>query len=167
MKSAISVGHILDQLADASTRPRYAFMVLHLLAEQAGPGGKAGPFITDDDKEELTLRDYIGKRMSRMSGRDSRRKLMEGRVRTELSERLPTDLIEAQEIVNREVAERAKAAGANNFSRVIGELERVGYLTRFYQGYRKDHTNRGGLRNLVCVLDADVTAALRRRDQII
>ena len=167
MKSAISVCQILDQLADFSSRPRYAFMVLHLLAERAGPGGKTGPFITDMDQEELTLRDYIGKRLSRMAGRDSRRKQLEQRVRMELADALPADLFEAQEIVDREVAERAKAAGANNFSRVVGELESAGYLTRFYQGYRKNHSNRGGLRNLVCVLDADITAALRRRDQIV
>ena len=167
MKSATSVCQILDRLSDVSSRPRYAFMILHLLAEQAGPGGKAGPIVTDEDQERLTLRDYIGKRLSRMSGRDRRRKQLEARVRAELADKLPDDLFEAQQIVDRQVAERAKLVGADNFSRVVGELERAGYLTRFYQGYRKNHQNRGGLRNLVCVLDPDVTAALRRRDQLI
>lgn len=167
MKSATSVCQIIDRLSDVSSRPRYAFMILHLLAEQAGPGGKAGPIVTDEDQERLTLREYIGKRLSRMSGRDSRRKQLEARVRAELAHKLPGDLFEAQQMVEREVAERARSIGADNFSRVVGELERAGYLTRFYQGYRKNHANRGGLRNLVCVLDPDVTAALRRRDQLI
>jgi hypothetical protein len=167
MKSAMSVCQILDRLSAVSSRPRYAFMILHLLAEQAGPGGKAGPIVTDDDQERLTLRDYIGKRLSRMSGRDYRRKQLEARVRAELKDRLPDDLFDAQQIIDREVADRVRSAGADNFSRVVGELERAGYLTRFYQGYRKNHQNRGGLRNLVCVLDADVNAALRRRDQLV
>lgn len=167
MQSATNVSRILDHLAEVSSRPRYAFMILHLLAEQAGPTGKTGPIITDEDQERLTLREYIGKRLSRMSGRDQRRKKLEARVRAELADRLPEDLFEAQQIIDREVAERAKAVGADNFSRVVGELESAGYLTRFYEGYRKNHANRGGLRNLVCVLDGDVAAALRRRDQLI
>jgi hypothetical protein len=167
MKSATNVCQILESLAGVSSRPRYAFMILHLLAEQAGPGGKAGPFITDDDQERLTLREYIGKRVSRMTGHDRRRKQLEARIRAELADKLPQDLFEAQQMIDQEVAERAKAVSADNFSRVVGELERAGYLTRFYQGYRKNHANKGGLRNLVCVLDPDVTAALRRRDQLI
>lgn len=167
MKSAMSVSQILDQLSDVSSRPRYAFMILHLLAEQAGPGGRAGPIVTDEDQERLTLREYIGKRLSKMSGRDKRRRELEARVRAELADTLPPDLFEAQQLVDREVAERTRASGADNFSRVVSELERAGYLTRFYQGYRKNHANRGGLRNLVCVLDPDVSAALRRRDKLI
>lgn len=167
MKSALSVPQILDQLSDVSTRPRYAFMILHLLAEQAGPEGRAGPIITDVDQEKLTLREYIGKRLAKMSGRDRRRHELEARVRQELADSLPQDLFEAQQLIDREVSDRIRASGADNFSRVVTELERAGYLKRFYQGYRKNHVNRGGLRNLVCVLDPDVSAALRRRDQLI
>jgi hypothetical protein len=57
----------------------------------------------------------------------------------ELADGLPADMFEAQQILDWEVADRAKAAGANNFSRTIGELESAGYLTSFYQGYRKNH----------------------------
>ena len=167
MRSATSVSQILDNLAEFSSRPRYAFMILHLLAEQAGPTGKAGPIVTDEDQERLTLREYIGKRLLRMSGRDHRRKQLEARVRVDLASKLPDDLFEAQKMIDREVSERAKAVGADNFSRIVGELESAGYLTRFYEGYRKNHANRGGLRNLVCVLDGDVAAALRRRDQLV
>lgn len=167
MQSATSVSQILEHLHSVSTRPRYAFMVLNLLAEQAGPEGKAGPYVTDEDHEQLTLREFIGKRVSRMSGHDRRRRALEARVRADLADTLPTDLFEAQQIVDREVNERAKSVGADNFSRVVGELEHAGYLTRFYQGYRTNNAKRGGLRHLVCVLDPDVTAALRRRDMLI
>lgn len=165
-KAAKSVGTILDELSEASSRPRYAFAVLALLAEQAGPGGKAGPFIVDDD-ERLSLREYIGKRLARLSGRDHRRKALERRVRAEMADKLPDDLIEAQKLVDQAVSERVRASGANNFSRVVGELEKAGYIARYYEGYRTPHTNKGGCRNLVCVLDPDVSAALRRRDQLI
>src|SRR3546814_3167208 len=79
----MSVSNILDQLATTSTRPRYAFAVLALLAEQAGPTGKTGPFITDADEEKLSLRESIGTHLARMSGRDSRRKQLERPIREE------------------------------------------------------------------------------------
>ncbi len=163
----MSVSNILDHLATTSTRPRYAFAVLALLAEQAGPTGKTGPFITDEDQEKLSLREYIGKHLARMSGRDNRRKQLERRIREELQDKLPEDLFEAQRIVDQAVHERVRATGADNFSRIVGELEKCGYIARYYEGYRTPHSNRGGLRNLVCVLDPDVSAALRSRTQLV
>lgn len=142
-------------------------MILNLLAEQAGPGGKAGPFIVDDDQERLPLREWVGKRLSRISGRDQRRKQLEARIREELKDQLPNDLFEAQRIVDQTVDERVRAAGADNFSRVVSELEKAGFVERFYEGYRTNHANRGGLRHLVCMIDPDVSAALRRRDRLV
>lgn len=165
-KNATNVGHILDRLSEVSSRPRYAFAVLNLLAEQAGPGSKVGPFIQDED-ELLSLRHWIGKRLARLSGRNQRRRKIEQRIRQEIADKLPEDLFEAQKIVDAAVEEHVRATGADNFSRVITELEKAGYVARFYEGYRTNHANRGGLRNLVCVLDADVSAALRRRDYLI
>lgn len=165
-KSATNVGQILDRLSEVSSRPRYAFAVLNLLAEQAGPGSKVGPFI-EDDGETLPLRTWVGKRLSRLSGRSARRRKIEQRIREELADTLPDDMFEAQKIVDAAVEQHVRATGADNFSRVISELEKAGYLSRFYAGYRTNHSNRGGLRNLVCVLDADISAALRRRDMII
>src|SRR3546814_13332234 len=91
----ISVSNILDQLATTSSRPRYAFAVLALLAEQAGPTGKTGPFITDEDEAKLPLREYIGKRLARMSGRDSRRRQLESRIREDLKDVLPASMFGA------------------------------------------------------------------------
>src|SRR3546814_1722662 len=140
----MSVSNILDQLATTSTRPRYAFAVLALLAEQAGPTGKTGPFITDDDEEKLSLREYIGKHLARMSGRDSRRKQLERRIREDLKDKLPEDLFEAQKIVDEAVSERVRTTGADNFSRIVGELENCGYIARYYEGYRNPPSTRGG-----------------------
>src|SRR3546814_16651663 len=102
----MSVSNMLDQLATTSSRPRYAFAVLALLAEQAGPTGKTGPFITDEDEEKLPLREYIGMRLARMSGRDSRRRQLESRIREDLQDVLPEDMFEAQRIVDEKVPER-------------------------------------------------------------
>src|SRR3546814_9686194 len=74
-------------------------------------------------------------------------------------------MFEAQWIVDEKVHERVRATGADNFGRVVGELEKCGYIARYYEGYRTPHSNRGGLRNLVCVLDPDVSAALRSRNR--
>ncbi|QAY80408.1 hypothetical protein [Sphingosinicella sp. BN140058] len=165
-KSAMNVGQILDRLAEVSSRPRAAFMILTLLAEQASPSGKAGPFV-EDEEERLPLREFIGKRLARISGRDTRRRALELRVRAELKDRLPDDLLEAQEIVDRHVTERVRASGADNFSRVASELEKAGILTRHYEGYRTNHANKGGQRHLACVIDPEISAALRRRDRLI
>jgi len=164
--SALTLGAIMDRLSKATDRPRYAFMVLSLLAEQANDNGKAGPFV---GAEDLPLREWIGRRMAAISGHDARRRALEARVRKELQEtgQLSDDLLESQMRVDREVQQRAAAIGADNFSRVITELERSGYLRRHYEGYRTNHRNRGGRRTLACTLDPDVFASLRRRDVLI
>src|SRR3546814_13216574 len=115
------VSILLTRLATTSTPPRYAFAVRALRAEQAGPTGKTGPFITDDDEEKLSRRGYIGKHLARMSGRDSRRKQLERRIREDLKDKLPEDLFEAQKIVDEAVSERVRTTGADNFSRIVGE----------------------------------------------
>lgn len=165
--TTLNVAKIMDRLHESSTRPRYAYMVLSLLAERAGPEGKVGPDVIDDDQERLTLRDFIGKRLARLSGYRTRRRRLEQRIRTELAGKLPEDLFEAQAIVDRHVEERVRQTSAANFSRVLTELEKAGLVNRFYQGYRTNHANRGGQRHLVCVLDGDVSAALRTRDRFI
>ena len=165
--TTLNVAKIMDRLHESSTRPRYAYMVLSLLAERAGPGGRIGPDIVDDDEECLTLRDFVGKRLARMSGYRTRRRRIEERVRAELASKLPDDLFEAQAVIDRHVEERVRLASAANFSRVLTELEKAGFVNRFYQGYRTNHANRGGQRHLVCVLDGDVSAALRLRDRFI
>ena len=164
--SAMNVGQIIDRLSEVSARPRSAFMILNLLAEQAGPTGKAGPFV-EDAGERLTLREYIGKRIAPLSASASRRRLLEKRVRDDLKGKLPSDPGEAEAMIDRHVTERVRASGADNFSRIVTELEKCGYLARSYEGYRTNHRNRGGQRLLACVLNADVSAALRRRDRLV
>ncbi len=161
-RTAIKIGDILDTLSRTSSRPRYAYMVLTLLAEQAGPGNKAGPFIYEEGRV-IPLREWIGDRLAQMSGRDKRRKALEQRIRLALRDKLPDDMLDAQAMIDHAVADHVRTVGADNASRVVADLEKCGYLKRYYQGYRTNHENRGGMRNLVCVLDGDAVAALRRQ----
>lgn len=41
---------IIDVIAQVSTRPRYAFMVLNLIARAAGQGGRAGPYVVQQGR---------------------------------------------------------------------------------------------------------------------
>src|SRR3546814_2186729 len=100
-----------------------------------------------------------------MSGRDSRRKQLERRIREDLKDKLPEDLFEAQKIVDEAVSERVRTTGADNFSRIVGELEKCGYIDRYYEGYSTTHSKRGRPHNLVIFLNPTVSAALRRRSQ--
>jgi hypothetical protein len=163
---ALDLGSILDALAHKSSRPRYAFMVLNLLCEQADDRGKVGPFVKLNGKD-LALRDWVGARLSTMAENVGRRVDLAKRVRDELSDQLPADLLEAQEMVDRVVERRARESGADNFSRVLPDLEAAGFLKRHYEGRITNHANRGGRRNLVCTMSADALAALRRRDTLI
>jgi hypothetical protein len=164
-RGAVNISRILDRLSNLSLRPRYAFAVLSLLAERAGADGKVGPFI-EEDGEVLSLRVWVGKQLARTSSRTERRKQVKQRIQNDIAQGLPDDPLEAQAIVELAVEEHVRATGADNFSRVITELERAGYLVRYYEGYNTNHTNRGGGRYLVCVLNAEVSAALRRRDML-
>ncbi|WP_371433351.1 hypothetical protein [Novosphingobium sp.] len=141
---------VLDLLAEASSRPRYAFMVLNLIADVADAEGKAGPFV-ERDGVPVTLRDWLSDALTPMGGRDPRRMALTSRVRDELARagRLPVDPAMARDRINAEVCERVRASAKTNLSRAVSELVKAGLLHRHYAGYRLDHHNRGGQRHVV------------------
>ncbi len=144
---------LLDRLAHASTRPRYAFMLLTLIAEVARPDGSAGPFIAKDGALE-PLRDWLCDALTPMGGRDPRRLALAERVRAELAGQgmLPADPGAASAAVEEEVKLRVRASGKTNLSRAVSEMVAAGLLRRHYQGYRVDHHNRGAQRQAVYTL---------------
>ncbi len=144
---------LLAKLAQISTRPRYAFMLLNLIAEIAGKDGRAGPLIIRGNVTIL-LRDWLTDALTPMGGRDPKRIAMTGRVRQELDEqgKLPGDVEEARAVVDDEVRDRVRASGKTNLSRAVTELVKAGLLKRHYEGYRVDHLNRGAQRNAVYTL---------------
>lgn len=154
---------LLDLLARASTRPRYAFMVLSLIAEAADGAGKAGPFVPHGG-HSATLRDWLCDSLTPMGGRDPRRIALARKVRADLAAAgsLPADAAAAAQVVDDEVRDRVRASGKTNLSRAVSELVRAGLLRRYYAGYAVDHANRGGQRHAVYVLQGLARCLLPR-----
>lgn len=155
---------LLDCLAQASTRPRYAFMVLSLIAEAAGTNGEAGPFVRRGG-QQFTLRDWLCDSLAPMGGRDPRRIALAERVKSDLvlEGRMPADPRAAAALVEREVRDRVRASGKTNLSRAVSELVGAGLLRRYYKGFAIDHENRGGQRHAVYVLQGRARCLLPQR----
>ena len=110
-RPASEMATLLDLLARVSSRPRYAFMVLNLVAEVAGGDGKAGPFIMRDGTS-IPLRDWLGQSLTPMGGRDPRRLALAERVREELAKdgALPADPARVEACLDSEVRDRVLAS---------------------------------------------------------
>jgi len=154
---------LLDLLARCSSRPRYAFMLLGLIAQVADRRGAAGPFVRRSG-QTLLLRDWLSDALAPMGGRDPRRAALIDRVRSQLARegRLPAVGTDADAVVEAEVSERVRISGKTNLSRAVSELTRAGLLHRHYQGYRIDHLNRGGQRHAVYTLAGPALCLLSR-----
>jgi len=152
-------------LAHASTRPRYAFMVLSLIAEVANADGEAGPFVRRD-RQQHTLRDWLCDSLAPMGGRDPRRMALAARVEADLhgSGTLPKDARQSAAMVEQELRDRIRTSGKTNLSRAVSELVGAGLLRRYYAGYAVDHANRGGQRNAVYVLQGLARCLLPRHN---
>lgn len=152
---------LLARLQDASERPRYAFMVLNLIARASGPSGRAGPYVREGETL-VPVRDWLSDALAPMAGRAPSRVALTGVVRDALAKagELPADAQEADRTVAAEVAERMRRTGRTNVSRAVSDLVRAGLLHRYYKGYRVDHDHRGAGRQAVYVVTADARAAL-------
>jgi hypothetical protein len=157
----LDVGAILRQLADASTRPRYAFLVLKLISEVADAAGRAGPMIVAGDRA-LLLRDWLSDALSPLA-RGQRRAALRRRVAAGLAASLPQNPQHAEAILAAAVDARVRASSKANVSRAVGDLMRAGLVRRHYAGWRTDHPNRGGRRSAVYTVEAEALAAMRRR----
>jgi hypothetical protein len=150
------VAAVLETLAGVSSRPRYAFMLLNLIAQVAAPDGCAGPWIKRDG-ELISLRDWLCDALTPMAQRGPRAAALAERVRLDLDERglLPESEAARGQAIEEEMRARVRAAGKSNLSRAVSELVSAGLLRRHYQGYRVDHQNRGGQRHAVYTLAGD------------
>ncbi|MGW8204667.1 hypothetical protein ACWGM0_19260 (plasmid) [Sphingomonas bisphenolicum] len=144
---------LLDQLSHCCSRPRYAFMLLTLIADVARPDGSAGPEVQVGDGL-VPLRDWLCDALTPMGHRDPRRMALVERVRDELRKdmKLIGDTLTDDVQVQEEVRNRVRASGKTNLSRAASELVKAGLLKRHYQGYRVDHLNRGAQRQAVYTL---------------
>lgn len=154
---------LVGQIARSSKRPRYAFMLLSLIAEVADGRGSAGPYVSCP-KGLVLLRDWLSDTLSQMAERDSKRQALTTRVETELwnARQLPDDEAAARQMIDEEVQLRARLAGKTNLSRAVSELVAANLLRRHYQGYRVNHHNRGAQRQAVYTLIGDARLLLGR-----
>lgn len=159
----VDLRSVLDRLATISARPRYAFMVLHLIVKVAGPSGQAGPYVRDPDGP-VPVRDWVSDALTPMAQRKPQRLALIEAVRNELARAgtLPADPAEAKSFIDAEVKNRVRRSGRSNVSRAVSELVRAGLLTRHYQGYRVDHQNRGAQRQAVYTVTKHARLALGR-----
>ncbi|WP_179506840.1 MULTISPECIES: hypothetical protein [unclassified Sphingomonas] len=155
------VGGIYAVLAEVSSRPRYAFLVLQLVAEIADGRGHAGPYVHADQKPVL-LREWLCTQLLPMSEQTARRAALRARVAASLASDLTGDPKSDRQRIDDAVEEQVLAVGRANVSRAISDLVRAGLVTRHYAGYATDHPNRGGGRHAVYVVPPQVLRLLRR-----
>lgn len=159
---ALDMPGLLEVLAHSSSRPRYAFMVLNLIAKAAGPNGSAGPLILSGG-EQMTVRDWLCDALAPMGQRDLRRQALQERVREEMAGKggLLADPDDAERAIEDEIRARIRVSGKTNVSRAVSDLVRAGLLYRHYQGYCVDHHNRGGQRQAVYTLSPAARSLLQ------
>jgi hypothetical protein len=152
---------LLERLAAVSSRPRYTYMVLNLIAQAAGQSNSAGPYVRENGRV-TPVRDWLSDALLPMAQRDFRRRAVVEQVRCDLESKnlLPPDREAADRIVADEVRERLLHSGRTNVSRAVSDLVRAGLVHRHYQGYRVDHPNRGAQREAVYTIAPAVQRAL-------
>ena len=155
------IGGIYAVLAEVSSRPRYAFLVLQLVSEAADGRGQAGPFIAQGGVPML-LREWLCSQLLPMSEQPARRAALRARVAATLKDQLTGDAEHDATRIDAAVEEQVQAVGRSNVSRAISDLVRAGLMTRHYAGYATNHKNRGGGRHAVYVVKPGVLALLRR-----
>lgn len=158
---AAGLSDIVRVIAAHSSRPRYTFMVLDLIARAARPNGEAGPLVRDG-QALIPIREWLATTIALSTSRNHQRRDTVARVRASLAAagELPVDPVEAERIVEAQVSERIRDTGMTAISRAVSELVRAGLIQRHYQGYLVDHENRGAQRHAVYTVTPAVRAAL-------
>jgi hypothetical protein len=159
--SITGVGGIYAVLVEVSSRPRYAFLVLQLVAEAADARGQAGPFVSRAGQLAL-LRDWLCTQLLPMSEQNGRRAALRARVTASIQNQLTGNVQADAARIDQAVEEQVLAVGRANVSRAISDLVRAGLVTRHYAGYATNHRNRGGGRHAVYVVNPGVLKLLRR-----
>ncbi len=160
-----SFGAVLAVLAKVSRRPRYAFLVLQLVAEAADQRGRAGPWI-ENEGQAVLVRDWLCRQLMPVSEQTGRRAALRERVMAQLGAKLSGEADQDQRLIEAAVAEQALAVGRANVSRAISELTRAGLLRRYYAGFATDHPNRGGGRHAVYELEPCIMRLFGRAETV-
>ena len=162
---SLNLPALIERITDVSARPRYAFMVLNLIAKVAGKNsGSAGPYVIDQE-QRIRLRDWLCDALIPVAKRDPRRLAIVEQVKAGLvaQQLLPADPTAAARMIDEEVKVRVRQSGRCNVSRAVSDLVRAGLIRRHYQGYRVDHHNRGAKREAVYTITPAAAGALAGR----
>ena len=155
------IGDIFGILSRASRRPRYAFLVLQLVAEVADGRGQAGPRVLVGGQPVL-LREWLCTQLLPLSEQNARRSALRARVAASLRERMSGDPALDSSRIEQAVEDQVQGVGRANVSRAISDLVSAGLMSRFYAGYATNHANRGGGRHAVYVIKPFVLQLLRK-----
>jgi len=161
--AATCLPELVDRISAVTRRPRYALLVLQLIAQEAGANGSIGPYVQTQDGR-VPVRDWLCRALAPLAKRDCRRLALVEAVRSEIMAR--ADQQDDQEELDRAFDEQLEVrilrSGRTSISRAVSDLVRAGLLQRHYQGYRVDHPNRGAQREAVYTITPDVRGALSR-----
>jgi hypothetical protein len=159
--AAVALPDLVERVSKISKRPRYALLILSLIAKAAGEDGSLGPYVRTE-ANQVPVRDWLCQALAPLANRDCRRTAMIAAVRSELMAKADAsknagDLAQQQD---EEIEARILRSGRTNVSRAVSDLVRAGLLHRYYQGYRVDHRNRGAQREAVYTITPEVRLAL-------
>lgn len=154
---------LVDRVSLVSKRPRYALLVLKLIAQGVGHNDSIGPYVRSDEGR-MPVRDWLCQALAPLAQRDCRRLAMVEAVRAEVRAKLshPDDSAALDRAIEEEVRARIMRSGRTSVSRAVSDLVRAGLLRRHYQGYRVDHHNRGAQREAVYTIMPEVRRAFSR-----
>ncbi|MEG3166526.1 hypothetical protein U1701_18320 [Sphingomonas sp. PB2P19] len=160
----LTTAAVLERITQISRRPKYAFFVLQLIADAAGEGESAGPYVGTGNRR-VPVRDWLCDALIPTAQRDARRRANVQQIREELARQhqLPSDPDEAQQVIDEALREKVRRSGRCNVSRAVSDLVRAGLVRRHYQGYRVDHENRGAQREAVYTILPAAASAFRGR----
>ena len=119
----LNLPDLIERIADASPRPRYAFMVLNLIAKVANNNnGSAGPYVVEQDRR-IPLRDWLCDSLVPMAKRDARRLAIVEEVRGTLTR------------TDERLASRAGSSCSSNRGRGAFACTPIGALQRQSSGF--------------------------------
>lgn len=158
---SVALPDLVERVSQVSKRPRYALLILNLIAKAAGENGSLGPYV-QSEAGQVPVRDWLCLALAPLANRDCRRTAMIAAVRSELKAKVDAlesagDLAQQQD---EEIKARILRSGRTNVSRAVSDLVRAGLLRRHYRGYRVDHLNRGAQREAVYTIAPEVRIAL-------
>ncbi|WP_093088132.1 hypothetical protein [Sphingobium sp. AP50] len=163
VKVSLKIPDLVDRIAAVTRRPRYALLVLELIAREAGPDGSLGPHVHTEEGR-VPVRDWLCQALAPLAKRDCRRMALVEAVRTEVMAAAGegSDAADLERTCVAEIQNRIIRSGRTSISRAVSDLVKAGLLRRHYQGYRVDHPNRGAQREAVYTITSEVRQTLRR-----